>query len=92
MECNRGIQGNLCYLLPPKKPGPVGRVELRALVVEEHRRTGASARSLARKYGVSSGTAWRWVYGKRARLRRMPDPRYPYPLSDALWQLTKSPR
>jgi len=35
--------------------------------VEEHRRTGASARSLARKYGVSSGTAWRRVYGKSTR-------------------------
>ena len=61
MQGNRGIQGNLTYF------GPVGKVELRALLVEEHRRTGASARSLARKYGVSSGTAWRRVYGKSTR-------------------------
>ncbi|WP_297859021.1 hypothetical protein [Meiothermus sp.] len=60
----------MTYFLPRQKPGPVGKVELRALLVEEHRRTGASARSLARKYGVSSGTAWRWVYGKRNLLKR----------------------
>ncbi|MCX7601193.1 MAG: transposase [Meiothermus sp.] len=86
MQGNRGIQGNLCYLLPRKKPGPVGKVELRTLLAEEHRRTGASARSLARKYGVSNGTAWKWVYGRHSQPKRLPDPRYPYPLPDGLWE------
>jgi transposase-like protein len=78
VECNRDI--------PRSKPGPTGKVALRQALVEEYRRTGASARSLARKYGVSNGTAWRWVYGKRTRPKRTPDPRYPYPLPDELWQ------
>ncbi len=57
----------MTYFLPRKKPGSVGKEEVRAALIEEHRRTGASAHSLARKYGVSNGTAWRWVYGKRTR-------------------------
>jgi transposase-like protein len=86
VQGNRGIPGHVDYILPRRKPGPPGKEEVRAALVEEHRRTGASARSLARKYGVSNGTAWRWVYGKRVRPKREPDPRYPYPLPDALWQ------
>lgn len=78
VQCNRSI--------PRLKPGPTGKAALRAALLEEHRRTGAPARRLARQYGVSSGTAWKWVYGKRTRPRRGPDPRYPYPLSDELWQ------
>ncbi|WP_158531628.1 MULTISPECIES: hypothetical protein [unclassified Meiothermus] len=42
-------------------------MEIRALLVEEHRQTGASIRSLARKYRVSDGTAWGWVHGKSTR-------------------------
>ncbi|WP_084542319.1 transposase [Calidithermus chliarophilus] len=86
MQGNRGIQGNLIYTFHRRKPGPVGKEEIRAALLEEHRRTGASPRSLARKYGVSSGTARRWVFGQRVRPKREPDPRYPYPLPDALWQ------
>ncbi|WP_297562533.1 transposase [Meiothermus sp.] len=74
------------HILPRRKPGPPGKVALREALVAEHRRTGASPHSLARKYGVSSGTAWKWVYGKPSRPRRGPDPRYPHPLPDALWQ------
>lgn len=85
MQGNRGIQSNLRYLIPRKKPGLRGKVEIRALLMEEHRRTGASAHSLARKYGVSNGTAWKWVYGKRSRPKRAPDRRYPYPIPDGLW-------
>lgn len=86
MQGNRGIPAQVGYVLPRKKPGPSGKEEVRVALLEEHRRTGASARSLARKYGVSSATAWRWVFGKRVRPKREPDPRYPYPLSDELWQ------
>ena len=68
------------------KPGPGGKAALREALVEEHRRTGAPAHRLARQYGVSSATAWKWVYGERTRPRRVPDPRYPYPLSEELWQ------
>ena len=39
-------------------------------LVAEYWKTRASIRSLARKYGVSSGTAWRWVYEKRDLLKR----------------------
>jgi transposase-like protein len=67
VQGNRGIPGHVDYILPRRKPGPPGKEEVRAALVEEHRRTGASARSLARKYGVSSGTAWRRVYGKSTR-------------------------
>jgi hypothetical protein len=64
----------------------VGKEEVRAALLQEHRETGASARSLAQKYGVSNGTAWRWVYGRRTHPQRAPDPRYPYPIPDGLWE------
>ncbi|WP_169735549.1 hypothetical protein [Meiothermus cerbereus] len=57
----------MTYFLPRQKPGPVGKVVVREALVAEYWKTRASIRSLARKYGVSSGTAWRWVSGKRAR-------------------------
>lgn len=68
VQGNRGIQGNLIYTFHRRKPGPVGKEALREALVEEHRRTGASARSLARKYGVSSATAWRWVQSSTYRV------------------------
>jgi hypothetical protein len=68
VQGNRGICGNVNHILPRKKPGPVGKTELRALLVEEHRHTGASPRSLARRYGVSSGAAWRWVQSSTYRV------------------------
>jgi len=64
VQGNRGIQSKVSYFIPRKKSGPLGKVAVREALVAEYWKTRASIRSLARKYGVSIGAAWRWVRGK----------------------------
>jgi hypothetical protein len=45
-----------------RKPGSAGKVELGKALLEEWEETKASTWSLAGKYGVSNGTARRWIY------------------------------
>ncbi|WP_297860884.1 hypothetical protein [Meiothermus sp.] len=57
----------MTYFLPRQKPGPVGKVAVREALMAEYRKVWAYIRSLARKYGMSSGAAWKWVHGKSTR-------------------------